>query len=217
MTPADAAQRAMRRVVGLTLGPDPGPHITRYAMNRSLAQTFRELPEGRAGGSGLRVLSISGSEPLIEAIGLQDAEITGASYPEHSMLDLRFPEGSFDVVVSDQVLEHVEGDPFHAVGESLRVTRPGGLVVHATCFVNPVHGAPRDCWRFTPLGLELLLGDRAHVVTSGGHGSRLVWVVEALGLRYTPVPHRPSHPLHRAALRNNPDWPVSTWVVARKT
>jgi 2-polyprenyl-3-methyl-5-hydroxy-6-metoxy-1,4-benzoquinol methylase len=45
-------------------------------------------------------------------------------------------------VVSDQVLEHVVGDPQTAIDETLRVLRPGGIVIHTTCFMNPIHGAP---------------------------------------------------------------------------
>jgi hypothetical protein len=30
------------------------------------------------------------------------------------------------------------------------------------------------------------------------------------------VPADPEHPLHRIAVTNNPDWPIHTWVVARR-
>ena len=54
------------------------------------------------------------------------------------------------------VLEHVEGNPFAPVRESLRVVRPGGAIVHTTCLLNPVHREPGDFWRFTPDGLALI-------------------------------------------------------------
>ena len=72
-----------------------------------------------------RCLSISGSERLAAVLGMRAAKIVEARYPEHTMLALRFPDDSFDACVSDQVLEHVEGNPFDAVRESFRVVRPG--------------------------------------------------------------------------------------------
>jgi ubiquinone/menaquinone biosynthesis C-methylase UbiE len=63
--------------------------------------------------------------------------------PEFDFLDLHtFGDNTFDAVASDQVLEHVEGDPFVAIAESVRVVKAGGFVVHTTCFLNSLHGAP---------------------------------------------------------------------------
>jgi len=44
------------------------------------------------------------------------------------VLDLQFADGSFDVVVSSECIEHTR-DPRRAVHEVIRVCRPGGLVV----------------------------------------------------------------------------------------
>jgi len=43
------------------------------------------------------------------------------------VLDLDFPDGSFDVVISSECIEHTH-DPGRAVHELIRVCRPGGLV-----------------------------------------------------------------------------------------
>jgi len=53
--------------------------------------------------------------------------VTDLSFEVGSVLDLRFDDGSFDVVHAHQVLQHV-GDPVGALVEMRRVCRPGGLV-----------------------------------------------------------------------------------------
>jgi hypothetical protein len=119
-------------------------------------------------------------------------------------------------IISDQVLEHVEGNPQDVFDESLRLLKPGGVAVHTTCFINPVHGFPSDYWRFTPEGLKFLARGFSEILSVGGFGNRAVWFVSALGLRTIPVPHAKWHPLHIVATMNNKDWPVVTWIVARK-
>ena len=62
----------------------------------------------------------------------------------------------------------------------------------------------------------MLFSPEGDVVEVGGWGNRMVWVVEALGLRFQPVPHDARHPLHKLAVFDEPAWPVVTWVIARK-
>lgn len=164
-----------------------------------------------------RVLCISDSSELVRVLGLHDAEITVADYPDHSILDLKaFSDTSFDYIISDQVLEHVEGNPQLAFTEGLRVLKPGGIAVHTTCFINPIHEYPVDLWRFTPYGLKHLASGFSEIIDAQGWGNRGVWFVEWLGLRFHPIPEMTWHPLHMIATANNDLWPVSTWVVARK-
>lgn len=188
-----------------------GAHITRYSMYRELDGLFRDTAQGS------RVLCISESNELVKVLGLSAAEIVQADYPDHTITDLNaFEDGTFDFIVSDQVLEHIEGDPHKAFSESLRLLKTGGVAVHTTCFINPIHNYPVDLWRFTPHALRYLASEFSEIIKVGGWGNRGVWVVEWLGLRYTPIPHATWHPLHKLATRNNELWPVTTWVVARK-
>ena len=188
-----------------------GAHLTRYAMYRRLRALVEE-----AGWQPGRVLTIGSSVDLCRRIGMAWSELAEANYPEETILALRHPDASFDAVVSDQVLEHVKGDPFAATDESLRVLRPGGLLLHTTCLVNPVHLRPQDYWRFTPDALELLVAGGADVIEADGWGNRMAVLVVGLGLRTIPVPESTWHPIHRMATRNDPDWPIVTWVLARK-
>jgi SAM-dependent methyltransferase len=149
-------------------------------------------------------------------MGLQPSEIVVADYPKHDMLSLDFEDDSFDYIVSDQVLEHVEGDPYQAIGECHRVLRRGGIALHTTCFINPVHDAPKDFWRFTPEALSLLHRDWTEIIEVGGWGNSQVWSLVRDDIRFLGVPHAKWHPLHHVAVKNDPLWPIVTWVVARK-
>ncbi|MGH1447871.1 MAG: class I SAM-dependent methyltransferase [Pseudomonadaceae bacterium] len=180
-------------------------------MYKRLGEVGQSL--GRQAG---KVLSISHSDVLIDVLGLQPTEVVNANYPEHNMLRLGFDDNSFDVVISDQVLEHLEGDPQRAIDECYRVLKPGGLVVHTTCFINPIHDAPGDYWRFTPQALELLHKNWSEVIEFGGWGNFDVWGLVRNHARWIGIPHAKWHPLHRIATRNDPIWPIVTWVIARK-
>ena len=194
--------KAIGKAVGLTTrGLLCGGHVTRYEMYCRL----RGYTHARS------ALAISGSGQLATALTLPYADITETTYPDVDLCSLPFKDGEFDLVVADQVLEHVH-DPKAAVAESMRVGRHAVLT---TCCVNPIHGRP-DYWRFTPEGLRLLVPEGAEVLETGGWGNPLVWLVVALGARFVPVPHAKWHPLHWLATWNHPDWPVVTWLVMQR-
>ena len=163
-----------------------------------------------------KVLAISHSKRLCNVVGFQDNQITDAIYPDVNWLNLPFPDASFDAVVSDQVLEHVEGQPQQAIDETYRVLKPGGHAVIATCLLNPIHDAPGDFWRFTPYGLKLLCKGFSSVITYGGFGNPKFFRVIELGHQFTRIPRARWHPLHRIATTNHPLWPMVVWVIARK-
>jgi SAM-dependent methyltransferase len=77
------------------------------------------------------------------------ADLTG------SVDELPVPDGSFDVVLCTQVLEHA-ADPERAVRELWRAAAPGGRVLASTHGVQVYHPAPEDYWRWTHAGLERL-------------------------------------------------------------
>lgn len=76
---------------------------------------------------------------------------------------LRFADGAVGMVLAMDSLEHV-ADPAVAVAEMHRVTAPRGLVVIGVPFIFPIHHHP-DFHRFTPEGLDRLLGRFTHVAT----------------------------------------------------
>ncbi len=180
---------------------------------------YRALAGALAGHDdpGKSCLSISRSGELACVLGLTQTEIVEADYPEHSLLALRFPDASFDFCVSDQVFEHLEGNPFAAMAESFRVLRPGGHAVHTTCFINPVHHHPGDFWRFTPEALELMCRTSGGtVISTGSWGNKEAVALVGMGLNRTKIPLDERRPLHRIAVENDPKWPIVTWMVGRK-
>jgi len=188
-----------------------GPHITRYFMYDRLQNIGETLPNKEGD-----VLSISHSQNLCKLVNIKPKSFVEANYPDHNFLALQFPDESFDFVFSDQVLEHVEGDPQQAINESWRVLRPGGICIHTTCFINPIHNQPGDYWRFTPNALKLLAGKFSQIIDCDGWGNFEAWLLIRDGLRYDGIPYAKWHPLHRMATKNDPEWPIVTWIVAQK-
>lgn len=169
------------------------------------------LKHAQAGG---KVLSISHSEELCKAIAHR--EIIAANYPEHNWLSLPFADASFDCIVSDMVLEHVEGDPRLAVKESCRLLKAGGYLILTTNFLYPGHGSPYDYWRFTAEGLHNLCQGLFEVVGCGNAGNKWFLIMRWLNLHKLPVPHWRFHPLHWLACKVDPEWAMVSWIVARK-
>jgi SAM-dependent methyltransferase len=71
-------------------------------------------------------------------------------------LHLPFAGGTFDLVVSQETVEHLP-DPFQALREMARVLRPGGRLYVQAPFVIGYHPGPEDYWRFTHAGLRRLV------------------------------------------------------------
>ena len=69
-----------------------------------------------------------------------------------SALDLPFEDETVDLIVTQEVLEHVP-DPFLAMREIHRVLKPGGRAYVQLPFVIGFHPCPTDYWRFTDQGI----------------------------------------------------------------
>jgi SAM-dependent methyltransferase len=187
-------------------------NITRHFMYSRLRGMLQAYD-----GNEKRCLSISHSAFFARLLGLKHTQLMEANYPEYNMLSLGFEDNVFEFCVSDQVLEHIEGNPFTAFEESVRVTKPGGFIVHTTCFMNEIHNTPKDYWRFTPDALCLIANScRVAVLDSGGWGNKDVWSFMELGFRTIPVPSDPSHPICRMAMENDDSIPIVTWIVVQK-
>ena len=94
-----------------------------------------------------KILGISGIKNFYPFINIKDAELTQVDYPEVDMQNLPYKDNSFDFVISDQVIEHLE-EPKKAILESYRVLRSGGIAVHTTCFMNLIFRYNKR-WRYS--------------------------------------------------------------------
>jgi SAM-dependent methyltransferase len=115
-----------------------------------------------------RVLDVGcGTKPYVPLFAPYAADYVGVDPVENphaelrgSVEDLPVGDGSFDVVLCNQVLEHCD-DPAQAVRELRRATGPRGRVLASTHGVMPYHPSPTDYWRWTHAGLEKLFRESA--------------------------------------------------------
>ncbi|MFM7062289.1 MAG: glycosyltransferase [Actinomycetes bacterium] len=92
-------------------------------------------------------------------------------------LCLPFQDGSWDLIMSQAVLEHVP-DPQVAVDEMVRVLRPGGLLYIEAAFMQPLHAVPSHYMNITPFGLDHLCRDLEVLDRGvfGGLAETLRWI-----------------------------------------
>ena len=67
---------------------------------------------------------------------------------------LPFKSNSIDFIYTAAVLEHVR-DPLTMGREIHRVLKPGGIVLAAAAFMQPVHSEGQHFFNLTPYGIEL--------------------------------------------------------------
>lgn len=128
------------------------------------------------------------------------------AYPDFDICS-SVPDRTFDVVLCEQVLEHVR-DPWAAVRTLHDLCRPGGHVVVSTPFLIKIHNEPADYWRFTVPGLRLLLESSGlEVLTAQSWGNRAC--VRA-NFRHW-VRRRPWQ-----SMRNEEEFPIVVWALARR-
>jgi SAM-dependent methyltransferase len=137
-------------------------------------------------------------------------EFTTLDYPEFDLCAPLEEQRRFDVVICEQVLEHVE-DPWAAAANLRGLCTPGGRVIVSTPFLIKLHEVRmfmmKDYWRFTPRGLRTLLervGLEVEEVQSWGNRECVVgnFTHWSAYRRWLP-------------LRNEPDFPVQVWAFAR--
>lgn len=173
MSPASTAPGEQAR--------NPPLWLPTWAVRGPLAAWMQAEAE-RAGEAydGARVLDVGSGvkpyfpffEPYASKFVSVDIENPAADL-QGAVENLPVPDGSFDVVICNQVLEHC-ADPAQAVRELRRVVAPGGRVLASTHGVQVYHPAPDDLWRWTHAGLERLFaqnGDWRSVTVTPSSGT----------------------------------------------
>lgn len=183
--------------------------LTRYYMYKKIWGYFNRPIRGK-------ILGISGIDNFDSLISINSVVIN-TNYPEVDMQNLPYRENSFDFVISDQVIEHLE-NPKKAIDESHRVLKTGGIAVHTTCFMNAVHRYPKDYWRFTPEALNYLCHDFSDIIQCAGWGNRLVLMFCFISHRFRAIRIPENHwdPRYWIATWNEEFYPIVTWIIARK-
>jgi SAM-dependent methyltransferase len=119
-------------------------------------------------------------------------------------------ERQFQVVIADQVLEHVP-HPAEAVRNIWKMLAPGGYTLIATPFLFRVHAHPDDFHRWTETGLRRLCLDGGFV---DGNIRTRSWGNAKCVRAHTQGPVRAFG--FGKDLSNDPEYPVMVWAFARK-
>ena len=178
---------------------NPSATSATWVVRSALARWLRaEAQELSTTGTGLRILDVGCGVkpyyPLFSGIASEYVGVDVVANPNAELIGpveaLPVADGSFDVVLCTQVLEHCD-DPAQAVQELRRVTAPGGRVLASTHGVQVYHPSPHDYWRWTHEGLARLFGsngswDSVSVVPAAGTAATLAMLVGTfveIGLR----------------------------------
>ena len=135
----ETVQRLLGRMHDLLLGPQ--------------RERLRVLDVGsmNVNGSYRHLLD----DPRVEYIGADLESGPGVDVVLHDPYNLPFPDGSFDVILSGQMLEHCE-QFWSAFAEMARVLAPDGVLLVVVPSAGPIHRYPVDCYRFYPDALYAL-------------------------------------------------------------
>lgn len=160
---------------------------------------------------------------LKSLLGKENLDHVLGTYPEYNIEQLStVPDDSFDFVIADQVLEHVQR-PWLAAQEIHRVCKPGGIAVVATPGLYPIHPSPLDCWRIMPDGYRVLFDEREWEWLKFGQWGTAARVAYEYSEPGGAFPYGPPHrtveqSLETPGYRAGDDGrcPLQLWLVARK-
>ena len=184
-------------------GPESNLHWCRIVMNREIEKFIRSLDCSR-----IDALEISGT-------GSQGRynfrSYRSVQYPDYDVCQGPLAEGRFDLVIAEQVFEHVLR-PDRAAANIYEMLRPGGIFVISTPFLLKVHGAPSDLYRWTEEGMRQLLETAGFTVAATASWGNLECLFADMrpGLEWTvydPLLH---------SLDNQPQFAIVVWAFAEK-
>jgi len=142
-------------------------HLARYAWAMQLVPGRRVLDAGCGLGYGSALLagagaaSVTGMDVAAAVVEAARSRVpAGVTLVEGDVHELPFEDGSFDLVVCFEVIEHVHDAP-RAIGDLARVLAPGGvLAVSSPNRDAYVPGNPHHVHEFTPEELRSALTER---------------------------------------------------------
>jgi hypothetical protein len=183
--------------------PEGGMQWCRVVMNREIEQFIRSLDCPH-----VDALEISGSGSQ-GRYNFRSYKTVG--FPDYDVCKGPLAEEKFDLVIAEQVFEHVLR-PDLAATHVYKMLRSGGVFVISTPFLLKVHGHPYDLYRWTEHGMRQLLETAGFgVIVTGSWGNRECLLADlSSGIEWTSYNPR----LH--SLRNEPQFPIVIWAFAAK-
>ncbi len=194
----------VRRRLRSTVTSDGKVHWCRVVMNREVERYIRALD-----CPSMDCLEISGTAAQTK---YPFKSYRSVAYPTYDVCQEPLERGAFDLVIAEQVLEHVTR-PDLAVVNVYEMLRPNGVFVVSTPFLLKVHAYPLDLYRWTEQGMAQLLrtAGLSDIVT-GSWGNRDCLAADLTAdLKWTwydPLAH---------SLRNEPQFPIVVWAFARRS
>ncbi|MEO8276040.1 MAG: methyltransferase domain-containing protein [Thermoanaerobaculia bacterium] len=200
-SPWRAISAAFRSRLGI--GPLPKKlQWTRQVMYQQLESYVREL-----GPERLSTLEIAGGD-FWQQLGFGSYKTV--EYPEFDLCADTLDE-KFDLIIADQVFEHVLW-PYRAAKNARSMLKEGGQLLVTTPFLIRVHDVPVDCTRWTELGLKHLLAEAGFDIdriSTGSWGNKAC-VKANLKRNGWAVLTR------FASLKNDPLFPCVVWAIAKR-
>jgi SAM-dependent methyltransferase len=175
----------------------------RVVMNREIERFIRSLD-----CSHIDALEISGT-------GSQNRcnfrSYQAVHYPDYDVCKEPLAREHFDLVIAEQVFEHVLR-PDRAAANVCEMLRPGGIFVISTPFLLKVHDVPSDLYRWTEHGMRQLLETAGFtVLATASWGNR-----ECLSADMKPGLEWTAYNPRRHSLHNEPQFPIVVWAFAEK-
>jgi SAM-dependent methyltransferase len=147
----------------------PNDHARQVNANYYLERLMRSRPSPKVVmdlgcGRGDSVDRFRASAPDVDWVGVDiplsqevaQRQRTDARFVTYDGQTLPFEDATFDLVYSEQVLEHVR-DPVLHLREIGRVLRPGGALIGSTSQLEPYHS--RSYWNYTVFGFAELVAE----------------------------------------------------------
>lgn len=162
-----------------------------------------------------KVIEFGGGNDITRAIFNDFKYEEAPNYPDVNIESLDralYPDNTYDIVILDEVLEHVE-DPVSAISECYRILKNDAYLMMSTPFLIAVHNCPSDYWRFTPKALELMLKNFTSVhISSWGNKQAVNLILDDMMISSVKIKSTygfiPNH--------NEPKYPISIWAYAKK-
>jgi len=131
-------------------------------------------------------------------------------FPEFDICSQILPDQTFDIILADQVFEHLP-KPISAGANIHRMLRPGGYALIASPFLFRVHGRPNDYTRWTAEGMRQLLivsGFKDSLIDTSSWGNKACAKAHIGG-------HIRDFGLSRD-MSNDPEYPMMVWAIAQR-
>ena len=206
-------------------------HFSRYEMYRRIETWANQFTGSFHGNNGK---TVGGCSPLIELFPQCSWEITNF-FVYGSENDLIFKpskkinytlgnkpvdahslpwfDGEVDILISDQMLEHVSR-PWIVASEFLRVLKKGGVLICTTCFLQRSHDKG-SYFNFHPSALKVLFSSSLRYPMFEGWGNpKANYLINYTNTRNFKVYQ--NQELSQMCRVNDKDSPFATWVCGIK-